>query len=396
MIIGVPTETYPDERRVAIVPAVVSTLVKAGLEILVEQGAGSSAGFSDTAYEEQGARLAAERVQLFASSNVLLQVRGLGANLDAGHADLEMLRPEHVVLGFLNPLGAPQAMQQLAGRGVAALALELLPRISRAQPMDALTAMATVSGYKAALLAATTLPKMFPMMMTAAGTITPARVLVVGVGVAGLQAIATTRRLGAVVQAYDVRPVVKEQVESLGAKFVELALVAGETETAGGYARAMDEDFYRRQREMMLRVVAESDVVITTAAVPGRKAPILVTEEMVREMRPGSVILDLAAEGGGNCELTRPGETVEAYGVSILGLVNLPSTIPYHASQMYAKTLAAFLLNLVKDGQVHLNLDDPIIRDTLVTHQGEVINPQVRELLSLPASPAATNERSDS
>ena len=392
MIIGVPRETYPAERRVALVPAVVPSLVRAGLEVLVEQGAGSSAGFPDTAYEEQGARLVSERLQLFASAKVLLQVRGLGANPDAGRADLEMLGPEHIVLGLLNPLGAPQTMQELAGRGVAAFALELVPRISRAQPMDALTAMATIGGYKAVLLAANALPKMFPMMMTAAGTITPARTFVMGAGVAGLQAIATARRLGAVVQAYDVRPAVKEQVESLGGRFVEIPLEE-ETETAGGYARAMDEEFYRRQREMMLRVVAESDVVITTAAVPGKKAPVLLTEEMVREMRPGSVILDLAAEGGGNCELTCPGETVEAYGVTILGPVNLPSTIPFHASQMYSKTLAAFLLNLVKDGQLDLNLEDPIIRDTLVTHQREVVNQQVRELLGLPTSAPATVDK---
>ena len=396
MIVGVPAETYPGERRVALMPAVVPTLAKAGLEVLVEPGAGVNAGFSDAAYEEQGARIAPERTQLFSSADVLLQVRGLGANPDAGRADLELMHPDQVILGLLNPLGAPEAARELAGMGVTAFALELLPRISRAQPMDALTAMATVAGYKAVLMAADVLPKMYPMMMTAAGTITPARVFVVGAGVAGLQAIATAHRLGAVVHAYDVRPAVKEQVESLGAKFMELELETEGAEASGGYARTMDEEFYRRQREMMTQVVAESDVVITTAAVPGSKAPILVTEEMVRGMHPGSVILDLAAEGGGNCELTRPGETVEAHGITVLGPINLPSTIPYHASQMYARNLTAFLQNLVKDGELRLNLEDQIIRDTLLTHQGEVVNPQVRELLGLPASAPSADERSGS
>ena len=393
MIVGVPTETYPGERRVALVPTAVPMLSRAGLDVLVEEGAGADAGFPDATYEEQGARLVSNRAKLFSAANVLLYVRGLGANPTAGRADLELLRPGHFILGLLDPLGAPQAIQELADRGVTAFALELLPRISRAQPMDALTAMATIAGYKAVLLAADTLPKMFPMMMTAAGTITPVRLFVVGAGVAGLQAIATARRLGAVVYAYDVRPVVKEQVESLGGRFVELPLETEETETTGGYAQAMDEAFYRRQREMLLQVVAESDVVITTAAVPGRKAPILVTEEMVKGMRPGSVILDLAAEGGGNCELTRPGETVEAHGVTVLGPVNLPATIPYHASQMYARNVTAFLQNLVKDGEVRLDLEDPITRDTLVAHEGEAVNPQVRELLGLPLLSPAASER---
>jgi NAD(P) transhydrogenase subunit alpha len=370
--------------------------VKAGLEVLIEQGAGVSAGFPDSSYEEQGAKIAADRTQLFSSADVVLQVRGPGANADAGRDDTEQLRAEQIIVGLLNPLGAPEAAQELAKRGVTSFALELVPRIARAQSMDALTAMATVAGYKAVLLAAEALPKMFPMMITAAGTITPARVFIVGVGVAGLQAIATARRLGAVVQAYDVRPAVKEQVESVGAKFLELELETGESETSGGYARALGDAFYQRQREMMMQVVAESDVVITTAAVPGAKAPILITEEMVQGMRPGSVIFDLAAEGGGNCELTRPGETVEAHGVTILGTVNIPSTIPYHASQMYARNVTAFLQNLVKDGEFHLNLEDQIIGDTLLTHQGEVFNPRVRELLGLPVSSPTAAERGSS
>ncbi|MCH8948273.1 MAG: NAD(P) transhydrogenase subunit alpha, partial [Acidobacteria bacterium] len=297
---------------------------------------------------------------------------------------------------LLNPLGAPETARELASRGITAFALELLPRISRAQPMDALSAMATIAGYKAALLGAGALQKMYPMMITAAGTITPARVFVVGAGVAGLQAIATSRRLGAVVQAYDVRPAVKEQVESLGAKFLVLELETEKAEASGGYAQAMGEEFYRRQREMMAQAVAESDVVITTAAIPGKKAPTLLTQAMVEGMRPGSVIVDVAAEGGGNCELTRPGEAIEAHGVTILGPTNLPSTIPYHASQMYAKNVTAFLLNLVKNGELRVDLEDQIIRDTLLTHQGEVVNARVRELLGLPASSAPTDERSNS
>ncbi len=396
MIVGVPVESYPNEQRVALVPALVATLAKAGLEVIIQQGAGEKAGFHDTAYQDQGARLAPDRTQLFSSAHVILQVHGVGANARAGDPDLDLIRYGQVALGLFNPLGAPQLAQDLAGKGITAFALELLPRISRAQPMDALSSMATVAGYKAVLLAAGALKKMYPMMITAAGTITPARVFVVGAGVAGLQAIATSRRLGAVVQSYDVRPAVKEQVETLGAKFLELELETEAAEASGGYAQVMGDEFYRRQREMMTHVVAESDVVITTAAVPGEKAPILLTEEMVHGMRPGSVITDLAAEGGGNCELTRPGDTVEAHGITILGPINLPSTVPYHASQMYARNVTAFLQNLVEDGELRLNLEDQIIRDTLLTHQGEVVNPQVRELLGLSASPALTDGRSSS
>jgi NAD(P) transhydrogenase subunit alpha len=391
MIVGVPAESYLNERRVALVPAILPALAKVGLQVMVERGAGEKAGFHDAAYEKDGARLAPNRTELFSSSDIIVQVHRLTANPDGAHVGLGNFRSGQILLGLLDPLRDPESVQALAMTGVTAFALELLPRISRAQSMDALTSMATISGYKAVLLAAGALQKMYPMMITAAGTITPARVFVIGAGVAGLQAIATARRLGAVVQAYDVRPAVKEQVESLGAKFVELELQAEGAETKGGYARAMDEEFYRRQREMMKKAVSQSDVVIATAAVPGKKAPLLVTEEMVRGMESGSVIVDLAAESGGNCELTRPGETVEVNGVLVMGPVNLPSTIPYHASQMYAKNIAAFLQNLVKDGQVRLNLEDEIIRDTLVAHKGEVVNPQVRELLG-----QSGNERSNS
>lgn len=394
MIVGVAAERHQNENRVALVPSAVPDLIKAGLDVLVESGAGEKAGFLDDAYTENGARLTTDRAELFASTDVLFLVHGLHLNSEAGADDLKLLRSGQIMVGLLDPLGAPEAALQLAKKDITAFALELLPRIARSQPMDVLSSMATVAGYKAVLLAAGEINKLYPMMITAAGTITPARVLIVGAGVAGLQAIATSRRLGAVVQAYDVRPAVKEQVESLGAKFVELELETEDAETSGGYAQVMDEEFYRRQREMMKRVVVESDVVITTAAIPGKKSPILITEEMVKGMEPGSVIVDLAAEGGGNCELTKPGETIEAYRVIIMGPENVASTIPYHASQMYSKNLTAFLKNMMDDGELRINLKDQIIQDSLITHQGEVVNPRVRELLGLSASSSIEEERS--
>lgn len=383
MIIGVATESYPGEDRVALVPGVVANYVRAGFQVLLEGGAGARAGFPDQDYQEQGVKIAS-RDEVFSNADILPRVRGFETDIEpAVEDDLRRLRREQHIVGLLNPLGAPGSIQTLAKRGVTAYALELLPRIGRAQTMDALTAMASIGGYKAMLIAANNLPKMFPMMMTAAGTITPARVFVVGAGVAGLQAVATAKRLGAVVQAYDVRPVVKEQVESLGARFVELDLETAEG--SGGYAREMDEEFYAKQREKMLEVVAESDVVVTTAAIPGRRSPILLTEEMVKAMPPGSVVVDMAVEGGGNCELTLPGETTRVHDVTIVGQFNLPSSVPYHASQMYARNLQAFLNNLVKEGEIRLNLEDPIIEGTLVTGGGEVTSQQVREQLGLPA-----------
>ena len=393
MIVGVPAESFPQEHRVALVPAVVPTLLKAGLEVLVQQGAGEQAGFSDDAYQEQGARLVPDRTQLYSSADVILKVHGFNADAEADQDELKLIRSGQVLLGLLNPLGAWQTVEQLAAKEMTAFALEFVPRISRAQSMDALTSMAMIAGYKAALLAADTLKKMYPMMMTAAGTITPARVFVVGAGVAGLGAIATSHRLGAVVRAYDVRPAVREEVESLGARFVEMELETQEAEGPGGYARVMDEEFYRRQRELMTQVVSESDVVITTALVAGSKAPMLITEKAVQGMSPGSVIIDLAAEGGGNCELTRAGERLEAYGVTIMGPTNLPSTIPYHASQLYAKNVTAFLQNLVRDGEIHLNTEDPIIRETLLTHQGKVVHPRLRELLGLATSDPPSHQK---
>ena len=296
---------------------------------------------------------------------------------------------KHVLVGLLDPLGAPAGIQTLATRGITAFALELIPRITRAQAMDVLSSAATITGYKAVLLAASALPQMFPMLMTAGGTLAPARVFVIGAGVAGLQAIATAKRLGAVVQAYDVRPAVKEQVESLGAKFVELPLAAADAQDKGGYAKAMDESFYRRQRETMLKVVAASEVVIATAAVPGKKAPILLTAEMVDAMPPGAVVVDVAAEQGGNCELTRPGETVTRGAVSIIGTLNLASTVPQHASQMYGRNVATFLALIVAGGELKIDLADEIVRETLVTRDSEVVHPRVREALGLPVPATA-------
>ena len=322
MIIGVPGERKPGERRVALVPASCAALAKAGLEIVVEAGAGQAAGFTDAEYTEKGARLAS-RDEVFAGADILVQVNGPG--VDGAAAGLAQCRAGQLLIGLQDPLGNPQATAAMAATGVTAFSLELVPRITRAQSMDVLSSMATVAGYKAVLVAAATLPRMFPMLMTAAGTLTPTKVFVVGAGVAGLQAIATAKRLGAVVEAYDVRPAVKEQVQSLGAKFVEFDLETQGAEDKGGYAKEQSEEFIRRQQEQMQAVVARNDVVITTAAIPGKKSPVLVTADMVAAMAPGSVIVDLAAERGGNCELTRADETVVAHGVTILGPTNLPS-----------------------------------------------------------------------
>jgi NAD(P) transhydrogenase subunit alpha len=357
---------------------------KTGAEVVIEAGAGEAAGFPDSEYREKGVRVA-RRAEVFEEAQVLLQVRTPGANEGAGADDLAQFRRGQTAVGFAEPLTALDTALSLAQRGVNLLAMELMPRITRAQSMDALSSMATVAGYKAVLLAADSLPRMFPMLMTAAGTVAPARVLVIGAGVAGLQAIATARRLGAVVSGYDVRTAVKEQVESLGARFVVLDLDNAGAEDKGGYAKALGEDFYRRQRELMAEVLAEQNVVITTAAIPGKKAPVLITREMAARMAPGSVIVDIAAERGGNCELTRAGETVEVGGVRVLGPVNLASQIPYHASQMYAKNIATFAKYLIKEGKLALDRQDEIVRGTLLTLDGEVVHPRVRELLGLAA-----------
>jgi NAD(P) transhydrogenase subunit alpha len=385
MIVGVPRETFPGERRVALVPSVLPTLAKSGLDVIVEAGAGLEAGYPDTDYVAKGAKIVAERAEVFRAADIIVQVLAHGSNDKTGKADLPLFRRGQVLIGFLRPLGDLQTIQEIAATGVTSFAVELMPRTTRAQAMDALSSMGTICGYKAVLIAADTLPRIFPMLTTAAGTITPARVLVIGAGVAGLQAIATAKRLGAVISAYDMRPAAKEQVQSLGGRFVELPIEAKDAQDAGGYAKAQDDDFYRRQRELLGRVVSESDVVITAAVIPGKKSPVLVTGDMVARMAPGSVIVDLASERGGNCELTRPGEKVVANGVTVIGRINLASTVPYHASQMYARNITAFLQYLVHDGKLQIKLDDEIVRSTLLTRGGEIVNERVREFLSLPA-----------
>jgi NAD(P) transhydrogenase subunit alpha len=369
MIVGVPKETTPGERRVALVPDVIPKLAKAGLEVVVEPGAGVPAGFPDAAYRDAGARLEGN---VLGRAEIVVKVQPPTAEEGAA------LREGATLIALLHPYGGGSHFDVLATRKVTAFALELMPRITRAQPMDVLSAMSTVAGYKAVLIAADRLPKLFPLLMTAAGTITPARVFIIGAGVAGLQAIGTARRLGAVVEAYDTRPVVREQVESLGGKFVELGLETAGAEAKTGYAQAQSEEFYRQQRQLMGRCVAAADVVITTALVPGKRAPILVTEEMVQGMRPGSVIVDLAAEQGGNCALTESGREVEKYGVLICGPANLPSTVPYHASQMYSRAVANYLLHLVKGGTMTVDTTDELTRGPLVTHQGTILNETVK------------------
>lgn len=374
--VGAIRESFTGERRVAIAPPSLSALAKCGGQVIVERGAGLAAGFKDADYEQKGARLAG-RGEVLRAAGVLLQVR-------TGGNEWKLLRAGQTVIGLGEPLGAPEPYRDLAAAGVTSFAMELMPRITRAQSMDALSSMATIAGYKAVLLAADALPRMFPMLMTAAGTVAPAKVLVIGAGVAGLQALATARRLGAVVSGYDIRPAVREQVESLGARFVTLELETGGAQDQGGYAKAMGEEFYRRQRELMGDVIAAQDVVITTAAVPGQKAPVLVTREMVERMAPGSVVVDIAAERGGNCELTHPGETVMHRDVAILGPLNLASAIPYHASQMYSKNIVTFLCHLLRKGELVVDLADEITRETLVTYHGEVVHPRVRQALDLP------------
>ena len=372
MIVGVPTETLPGEQRVALVPELVPKLTKAGLEVIVQFGAGAAAGFPDPAYAEKGARLEPD---VFDTADVLIKVQ------PPRFDEIDRMKVGATLVCLLQPYGDTAPIKALAARRVSAFAMELMPRITRAQSMDTLSAMSTIAGYKAVLIAASRLPKFFPLLMTAAGTMTPARVFVIGAGVAGLQAIGTAKRLGAIVEAYDTRPAVKEQVESLGARFAALALEAKDAEDRSGYARAQSEEFYRKQQEMMSRYVTASDVVIPTALVPGQRAPVLVTEDMVRGMRPGSVIVDLAAEQGGNCAFTEPGREIVRHGVVIIGPLNLPSTMPLHASEMYARTVANYLTHLVDGGRLRLDLEDELTRGPLVTHQGEVLHAAVKARL---------------
>ena len=390
MVIGVPKESYPGERRVALTPAVVPSLTQAGLRVLVQTGAGADAGYLDGDFTQAGAEIISSRREIFSTADIVLQVLALNANPVAGADDLALMRPGQTLIAFLRPLAThDNHISALARARVTGFAVELIPRITRAQSMDALSSMSTVVGYKAVLAAAEALPKMFPMLITAAGTIKPARIFVIGAGIVGLHAIATARRLGAVVEAYDVRPAVKQEVESLGARFVEIPLETGEEEKAGGYAKAKDESFYRRQQELLAGVIAGSDVVITAAVVPGRRAPVLVTEAMVDRMAPGSVIVDLAAEQGGNCALSSAGENVVHDGVTIMSPINIASTVPFHASQLYARNLANILRYLVKDGRLSLDRNDPIVKDTLVTCDGEVVNERIREFLQLPGGRSA-------
>jgi NAD(P) transhydrogenase subunit alpha len=364
MKVGVARETAPGETRVAVVPDTARRLVEDGVEVLVEHGAGEAATFADAVYEDAGARAVATH-ELYAQADVACRVA------KPSHAEVEHLRSGQTLIGLLQPLTDPETLGAVAARGVTAFSMDRIPRVTRAQPMDALSSQSTVSGYKAALLAAEHLGKFFPMLTTAAGTIPPAKVLVLGAGVAGLQAIATARRLGAVVSAFDVRPVVKEQVESLGATFLELDVEGAEG--MGGYAVALAEDQHEREQELIARHAGESDAVITTALIPGRPAPILITEDAVAGMRPGSVVVDLAAEAGGNCAATEPGETVVHGGVTIVGLTNLPATMPVHASQMYSRNVQAFLALLVRDGTLHIDFEDEIVQGTCVARGGKVL-----------------------
>ena len=385
MIVGVPKESYPGERRVALVPVVIPNLAKAGLEVIVESGAGVHAGYPDAAYVEKGAKIMADRAAVFGAADIIVQVLCYGSNDVTGKADLPLYRKGQAMIGFLRPFGSAEIVQDIAHAGVTSFSVELMPRTTRAQSMDALSSMATVCGYKAVLLAAETSPRIFPMMTTAAGTVTPARVFVIGAGVAGLQAISTARRLGAVASAYDMRPAAKEQVQSLGGRFVELPIEAQNAQDARGYGTAQDENFYARQRELLTKVVAESDIVITAAVIPGKKSPVLITADMVKGMAPGSVIVDLASERGGNCELTKMGQTIVVNDVTIIGTINLAGSVPYHASQMYARNLTTYLTYMVKEGKLQLNPQDEIIRETMITNGGEIVNARVREFFKLPA-----------
>ena len=384
MIIGIPSEIKDGENRVAMSPENVLAFSSLGIKVLLQTEAGVAAGYSDQSYVDAGASLMLDRGELFAAADIIVQVQGLGANTENGEDDLPLIKPGQLIVSMMDPLASPEAALAMANTGATAIALELVPRISRAQSMDVLSSMATLAGYKSVIIGASSSPRIFPLLMTAAGTLQPARVLIMGVGVAGLQACATAKRLGAVVEAYDVRPAAREQIISVGAKPIELDLDTGESEGAGGYAKEQGEDFLRRQRELMTEVVSEQDLIITTAAIPGAKSPILVTSEMVAAMKPGSVIVDLAAERGGNCELTQQGKTIVADGVTIVGPENVPSDLAFHASQMYGKNVQTFLELIIDEtGNLNIDFDDEIIAGTLVAHEGEVPHPHMRKLLGM-------------
>ena len=381
MFVAVPRESYPGEARVAIIPQTISSLNKAGLDVGVQSGAGEHAFHSDADYEAAGAKVFADRSELLAQADIVLLVRGPGSDPEFPDKDLQALKPGAALIAFLDPMDLAPRLLSAARRGVTLFSMELMPRITRAQSMDALSSMASIAGYKAVLLAADHAPTMFPMMMTAAGTLKPTRVFVLGAGVAGLQAIATAKRLGAVVEGYDIRTEVREQVESLGGKFVEIKVDVAAAEGTGGYAAAQSKEFSDRQQQLLGEHLETGDVIIATAAVPGRKAPILITEKMLGGLRPGTVIVDLAAERGGNCALTQPGQRVDVDGLQILGPMNVASQVPVHASQMYARNISTFLLHLVKDGALRLDMEDEITRETLVARDGKIVHPRMLELL---------------
>lgn len=388
--IGVPREMVPNERRVALIPDTVAKLTGSGATVLVETGAGDGAFFSDAAYERSGATIVPDAATLYGQADLVVKVQAPIDDDERGIDEVGLLRSGMTLIAFLGPLNNPELVQRLAQQGVTAFSMDAIPRITRAQSMDALSSMSTIAGYKAVIMAANSLPKFFPLLMTAAGTIAPAKALIVGAGVAGLQAIATARRLGAVVEAYDTRPVVKEQVESLGAKFVEIDTGESDTQDAGGYAKQASEEVLRKQAEVLARRAAQADFVVTTALVPGRAAPRLIHAATVAEMRPGSVIIDLAAEAGGNCELTEPGEAVVSNGVTVLGPLNIASTMPVHASQMYAKNLQSLLALLVHEGILSPDFNDEVVNGTCVARDGEVTHGPTRERLGLGAPQAAS------
>lgn len=379
MIIGVAREVTPGETRVALAPAAVRRLSEQGLEVRVQPDAGLKSGHLDSDYESAGATLAADARQIFAESDILVRVQALLMHPETGQYEAEMLPEGGCLIGVLQPYANLETVRRLAERRISSFSLDLMPRIARAQSMDVLSSMSTVAGYRAVLIAASTLPKLFPLMMTAAGTLKPARVLVLGAGVAGLQAIATARKLGALVEAFDIRPAVKEQVESLGARFVEAETVSEKAEDAGGYAKEQTQAQLEEQRRVLARHMAEADAVICTALVPGRRAPVLMTAEQVKGMRPGSVVVDLAAEQGGNCELSEPGQTVTVEGVQIHGPLNLPSALPVHATQMFSQNLLNYLQHLIREGKLHLDLSDELTSGPLVTHDGRIVHEGVRK-----------------
>ena len=379
MKVGIPKESFPGERRVAISPASLPALAKSGIEVLLETGAGEQAGYPDSAYVSKGATIASSRAAVFAA-DAIAQVRAAGENLANGADDLQWMRPGQWIIAGCDALSNRDASEAIAKTGASLFALELIPRITRAQSMDILSSQATIAGYRAVLTAAMELHKMFPMMMTAAGTLTAAKIFVLGAGVAGLQAIATSKRMGGIVYGYDLRTACREQVESLGGKFVELQIANSNSEDEGGYAKAMNEDFYRQQREQLAKTVAQCDVVITTAAIPGRKSPLLVTADAVRSMQPGSVVIDLAAQRGGNCELTQADQRIIDSGVTILGPTNIASDAAYHASLMFGNNVTKFLQNMVRAGQANINLEDEIVRETMVTRDGQIVHPKLQSV----------------